>query len=372
MGTTVAQIMRHEAGLAKFDRCLTAKDLQAEQLKDIQNSTVSKIIADQQPLYNLPTTTEVSSKLERQYHALTRGWIVNQIVIRADPKGRTIGEFLQDEIATPLNIQDQVRIGFNQKDYNRLKPKIHDLKFASFWYTWYHLANPFRLLGGGKVNIRSKFLHFLYVIGMPVGKLLYNLNLLTFLYRYMFNPIRNLLSTKRTSPRTKRYLKPKNEMTTSALNNSDEQTLLNLFNSEEVRRSECPSANGHATARALAKMAGSIVEGGKLPNENRIISEKGINEAQNNVVMRSMFYRTLKFGFTNAGWNCFNNGGRKGFVGWMGLGGSVMQWHRELNIGFGYCGNLLELTPSNERGDVLQEVVVECVQQIQLKERSSM
>ena len=42
----------------------------------------------------------------------------------------------------------------------------------------------------------------------------------------MFNPIRNLLSTKRTSPRTKRYLKPKNEMTTSALNNSDEQTLL--------------------------------------------------------------------------------------------------------------------------------------------------
>jgi hypothetical protein len=29
-------------------------------------------------------------------------------------------------------------------------------------------------------------------------------------------------------------------------------------------------------------------------------------------------------------------GGREGFVGWMGFGGSVFQWHPEMEIGFGF------------------------------------
>jgi hypothetical protein len=33
--------------------------------------------------------------------------------------------------------------------------------------------------------------------------------------------------------------------------------------------------------------------------------------------------------------------GRAGFVGWLGFGGSVMQWRPDLAIGFGYACTLL-------------------------------
>lgn len=54
--------------------------------------------------------------------------------------------------------------------------------------------------------------------------------------------------------------------------------------------------------------------------------------------------------------------GREGFIGWMGYGGSVMQWHPELKIGFGYVPsdfNVLDF--NNTRGARLQRVVKQCV-----------
>jgi hypothetical protein len=56
------------------------------------------------------------------------------------------------------------------------------------------------------------------------------------------------------------------------------------------------------------------------------------------------------------------NGGREGFYGWMGLGGSVFQWHPEHEIGFGYVPtslNILDLF--NERAKTYQAEVLKCV-----------
>ena len=39
----------------------------------------------------------------------------------------------------------------------------------------------------------------------------------------------------------------------------------------------------------------------------------------------------------------------------MGLGGSVMQWHNEEGVAFGYAMNCLELLPTNERAWALQK-----------------
>ncbi|VDN34772.1 unnamed protein product [Cylicostephanus goldi] len=33
------------------------------------------------------------------YHAITYGWIVDQIVRRADPQGRSVGQFFKEEVA---------------------------------------------------------------------------------------------------------------------------------------------------------------------------------------------------------------------------------------------------------------------------------
>ncbi|CAF3050384.1 unnamed protein product [Rotaria sp. Silwood2] len=56
------------------------------------------------------------------YHALTYGWLVGEIVRRVDPQKRTIGEFIQDEIAD--RIQTEFYIGLPQEFEQRVSPLI--------------------------------------------------------------------------------------------------------------------------------------------------------------------------------------------------------------------------------------------------------
>ena len=52
---------------------------------------------------------------------------------------------------------------------------------------------------------------------------------------------------------------------------------------------------------------------------------------------------------------------REGFHGWMGLGGSVVQWHPELKIGFAFVPTLLDtMDMFNARGAALQQIVKDC------------
>merc|ERR1712136_338065 len=93
-----------------------------------------------------------------------------------------------------------------------------------------------------------------------------------------------------------------------------------IFNTSEVRQCEIPSANAHASGRALAMVAAVIVEGGSLgPDGPRLLSEEGIRDAQRDTVYKRLngAYPTW---FGNAGFNDFKNE-RSGFVGWMGLRG---------------------------------------------------
>jgi CubicO group peptidase (beta-lactamase class C family) len=56
------------------------------------------------------------------------------------------------------------------------------------------------------------------------------------------------------------------------------------------------------------------------------------------------------------------NVGREGFYGWMGLGGSIFQWHPEHQIGFAFVPTSLHvLDIVNERGKVFQAEVLKCV-----------
>ena len=61
--------MRHEAGLPRFSTSIAARDLYTDAIK---NGSISNLIEKEAPLF------EPGSKME--YHALTRGWIVNEIV----------------------------------------------------------------------------------------------------------------------------------------------------------------------------------------------------------------------------------------------------------------------------------------------------
>jgi len=56
------------------------------------------------------------------------------------------------------------------------------------------------------------------------------------------------------------------------------------------------------------------------------------------------------------------NVGREGFVGWMGLGGSIFQWHPEYEIGIGYVPTSLHVLDFvNERGKAYQAEVLSAI-----------
>ena len=60
--------------------------------------------------------------------------------------------------------------------------------------------------------------------------------------------------------------------------------------------------------------------------------------------------------------------GRQGFVGWMGFGGSVFQWHSGYRVGFGYTSSLVDWTDlNNNKAMKMQKEVIESIQRIQQK-----
>ena len=77
---------------------------------------------------------------------MTRGWVLNEIFRRADPQGRTIGEYLRTEIAGPLHAD--VHMGLtSQTDLDR----VSDVKSWSLSYVLGQTMLPYAL--GSKVNL---------------------------------------------------------------------------------------------------------------------------------------------------------------------------------------------------------------------------
>lgn len=123
----------------------------------------------------------------------------------------------------------------------------------------------------------------------------------------------------------------------------------------------------HCSARALALLAAVVVERGSVQGKPRVITEEGAAHAVAEAKPGRMCFGSLSetFGlpsaFTNAGWNDFKEA-RHGYTGWMGYGGSVMQWHEEERIAFGFALAGLEVAVQNSwKGEVLQAEVLKCV-----------
>jgi CubicO group peptidase (beta-lactamase class C family) len=92
---TVRQLLAHQAGLFAFegmaDRSLIA-DL--DRLADV--------LARQKPAWE-PGTRQA-------YHGMTLGYYEGELLRRIDPRHRSLGQFFQDEIATPLGLEFYIRL----------------------------------------------------------------------------------------------------------------------------------------------------------------------------------------------------------------------------------------------------------------------
>jgi len=92
---TVRQLLAHQAGLfaldVPVDRALVA---------DLDRLAV--VLARQKPAWE-PGTRQA-------YHAITLGFYENELLRRLDPRHRSLGQFFQDEIATPLGLDVYIRL----------------------------------------------------------------------------------------------------------------------------------------------------------------------------------------------------------------------------------------------------------------------
>lgn len=89
--TTVRDALTHRACVPQMPEGVTP-----EMMCDW--SAMTRAIADLKPLAEPGTKT--------LYLSMTFGWIIGELVRRTDPRGRSLGQFVRDEIAAPLGIAD--------------------------------------------------------------------------------------------------------------------------------------------------------------------------------------------------------------------------------------------------------------------------
>lgn len=87
---TVRQLLAHQAGLCVVDEPLTRAKL-------ADPDRMAAILARQKPIWEPGT--------RHGYHALSLGWYESEIIRRADPSHRTLGQYFRDEVANPLGIE---------------------------------------------------------------------------------------------------------------------------------------------------------------------------------------------------------------------------------------------------------------------------
>lgn len=85
---TVEWVLTHRAALAWIEHEISYEDA-------LDHRRMARIFEEQTP--NWPPGTATG------YHALTYGWLVEQIVRRVDPQHRGLGHFFRDEIALPYS-----------------------------------------------------------------------------------------------------------------------------------------------------------------------------------------------------------------------------------------------------------------------------
>lgn len=92
---TVRQLLAHQAGLFAFD-----EPVDRSVVADLDRLAV--VLARQKPASD-PGTRQA-------YHAISLGFYEGELLRRVDPQHRSLGQFFQDEIATPLRLDVYIRL----------------------------------------------------------------------------------------------------------------------------------------------------------------------------------------------------------------------------------------------------------------------
>jgi CubicO group peptidase (beta-lactamase class C family) len=92
---TVRQLLAHQAGLYTLD-----EPVDRRLVADLDRLAI--VLARQKPAWE-PGTRQA-------YHAITIGFYEGELLRRVDPRHRSLGQFFQEEIATPLGLDVYIRL----------------------------------------------------------------------------------------------------------------------------------------------------------------------------------------------------------------------------------------------------------------------
>ena len=92
---TVRQLLAHQAGLYALD-----ETVDRSVVADLDRLAI--VLARQKPAWE-PGTRQA-------YHGITLGYYESELLRRIDPRHRSVGQFFQDEIATPLGLDVYIRL----------------------------------------------------------------------------------------------------------------------------------------------------------------------------------------------------------------------------------------------------------------------
>lgn len=243
----------------------------------------------------------------RCYHAITRGWLVNGILRRVDDRGRSLGQYVREEIADPLDITYFCGMSENEQRAH----SFANMSQGSSAYNVFAQMLP-SLLGFGDDQLAS-CLKLFFVKDSPA--------------------LKPVVSWMKPPP-------------SPAFNDTPEGRAL-----------EISSAGMFANARSMAKVNAVMASGGVVDGV-RLLSEEGVRRSMSKIkIAEDVGFKTT-FGISQGGFgrftDCFMDGKTppifhpddrlcfENFMGWGGWGGSLSLWDTERNIAFSYVMNAME------------------------------
>ena len=288
-GVTVRQLLNHRAGL-----CAVDEPLNPEVLSDLDR--VAGILARQRPAWE--------PGKRQGYHYLTLGLYENELLRRVDPRGRSLGRFVHEEIMDPLG--EEFHVG--------LPPEVAACRVATI-----EAFHPLQML--------------LHVNTMPLGLVLGYMNPRSLTARTLGNP-------KLRSPGD--------------------------LDKPEYRRVELGAAGGIGTARAVAKAYGAFAAGGKdLGVRPETIAELSAPAPPPPAGSRDEVLKTdtsYSLGFFKPS-AAFRFGTGAGAFGTPGAGGSFGFADPTAGVGFAYAPNRMGFHVWDDpRERALREALYACLQ----------
>ncbi|CAG8569758.1 4723_t:CDS:2, partial [Racocetra fulgida] len=304
---TLKDLVNHCGGVSYFDKVVKSD------LEDLDK--LAKILAAQPHAFGgVPN---------RAYHAVTYGWYLNEVVRRVDPKHRTIGKIVSEEILTQYDLE--FYISFPPSLISRVA-KIYKTSTVK---TTIEMLSVFKSWWAGKVpgSFFSEFINKESVIYKTYEAL----------YPLSTTPI-------------------------------DHSKL-------EIVTVEWPSANGLTNAKSIAKLGAMIVNNGQSLSDDSSSSSSSVSSKpflsksivdlisiKSPAIFDYVYYYNITPSFGGFVYIRFPGIEDVEFLGWGGYGGSLFIWNRELGISFGYAMNGLRMHPMGELSDkrawsILKEVV---------------